>query len=209
MVVSVAGKYGKCTLTIYIMDIRDINWLTTMLIHLTSMLLSAHCGKISFWCKKKCFKKYKKILLFLTAKTWNLIVFNSYPKSNSAAVCNVMIQMVDVGSGGGYLVDNRSLMMSIVGSSRATIVTLHKCYWPYSYTISDCSISKDSCIHSLCCIIFSRLHFITYPFEVDWTLFGLMNSLYFRHSRVSNWQNNQIGFFCLVYATKRQRRIFK
>ena len=54
--------------------------------------------------------------------------FNSKPKNNSATVCNVMIQMVDVGSGGGYLVDNRSLMMSIVGSSRATIVTLHKCY---------------------------------------------------------------------------------
>lgn len=165
MVVSVAGKYGKCTLTIYIMDIRDINWLTTMLNHLTSMLhYPAQCGKDPYWVGKN----FLKLWMQKRKSENNLLAFQvSFEFSDSNHVWSqcAMIQMVDTTRRLGYLDDNRSLMMSIVRSSR---VTLHKCYWPYSCIqqtfSSDCVQFSKACIDHCVALYLNWIGFISLPF---------------------------------------------
>ena len=165
MVVSVAGKYGKCTLTIYIMDIRDINWLTTMLNHLTSMLhYPAQCGKDPYWVGKNSLKLWmqkKEIREQLACISSIIGIFGLKSRWSQCA----MIQMVDTTRRLGYLDDNRSLMMSIVRSSR---VTLHKCYWPYSCIqqtfSSDCVQFSKACIDHCVALYLNWIGFISLPF---------------------------------------------
>ena len=110
-----------------------------------------------------------------------------------------MIQMVDTTRRLGYLDDNRSLMMSIVRSSR---VTLHKCYWPYSCIqqtfSSDCVQFSKACIDHCVALYLNWIGFISLPF---WLKSFLVRWLSLSQISVRIKLAKKVRFW---YATKRR-----